>query len=156
MDNSTYIEAVSAMMNELLEGQEDLFLVNIWIKPKNNIRVYVDGDKGVSIDRLVKLNRPLYKKIEEAALFPEGDFSLEVSSPGLDEPIKLYRQYVKNTGRFVEVEKIDGSKIEGKLTEVAEPGIVVEETKGKNKKKELVPHTIPFEDIKTTKIQIKF
>ena len=49
-----------------------------------------------------RFNRALYKKIEEANFFPHGDFSLEVSSPGLDEPLKLYRQYKKNIGRPVE------------------------------------------------------
>ena len=49
-------------------------------------------------------------------------FHLEVSSPGLDEPLKLHRQYLKNIGRKVEVLLKDGRKIEGKLLEVNETG----------------------------------
>ena len=45
--------------------------------------------QGISIEKCVQVNRALYKKLEEAAFFPAGDFSLEVSSPGLDEPLKL-------------------------------------------------------------------
>jgi ribosome maturation factor RimP len=90
------------------------------------------------------------------AMFPDGDFSLEVSSPGLDEPLKSLRQYKKNVGRLVELVMQDGSKIEGRLLEVTEDGVIVEETKGKNKKKEVVNHTFLFDNIKTTKIQVVF
>ncbi|HJW29961.1 MAG TPA: hypothetical protein VJ508_12055, partial [Saprospiraceae bacterium] len=89
-------------------------------------------------------------------LFPNGDFSIEVSSPGLDEPLKLDRQYLKNIYRDVEVILKNGLKKEGKLLSVTENAIILEEEKGKGKKKELVHHTILKEEIKATKIQIKF
>ena len=143
-------------MEALISSDPDLFLVEIKIKPTNNIKVYIDGNQGVSIERLVQFNRKLYKQIEEENMYPNGDFSLEISSPGLDEPLKLHRQYVKNVGRFVEVTGLDGLKKEGKLVSADENAIVVEEQKGKGKKMELVQHTIPFSNIKTTKVQIKF
>lgn len=140
----------------MISTEPDLFLVEVRIKPTNNIKVFIDGDQGVSIDKLVRYNRALYKQIEEEKMFSNDDFSLEVSSPGLDEPLKLHRQYIKNIGRFVEVIKNDGSKTEGKLTGATETDLLVEEIKGKGKKMETVQHTIPFDNIKTTKIQIKF
>ncbi len=111
--------------------------------------------------------------IEESGLVPPDDFSLEVSSPGLDEPLKLYRQYKKNVGRKVEVLQKDGVKIEGSLKDVNEQEITVEEARSKkpahaatqhnpggksipSKKKELIEHKILFESIKSTKIQIVF
>ena len=148
------IEQVEQMVRSLIENDNSLFLVEIKIKPTNNIKVFIDGDQGVNIDRLVQYNRALYKQLE--TMFPNGDFSLEVSSPGLDEPLKLYRQYVKNTGRYVEVLEKEGNKKEGKLINVTDESIVVEEEKGKGKKREIVQHTISFENIKSTKIQIKF
>jgi len=148
------IERVEQMVRSLIENDNSLFLVEIKIKPTNNIKVFIDGDQGVNIDRLVQYNRALYKQLE--TMFPNGDFSLEVSSPGLDEPLKLYRQYVKNTGRYVEVLEKEGNKKEGKLINVTDESIVVEEEKGKGKKREIVQHTISFENIKSTKIQIKF
>lgn len=144
------------MINELLENNPDYFLVEIGIKPTNNIKVFLDADNGVSIDKCVTYNRALYKKIEEAGMYPDGNFSLEVSSPGLGEPLMLKRQYIKNTGRNIEVLLKDGIKIEGKLVAVNSADIIVEEMKGKNKKKEVIQHTILFDNIKTTKIQIQF
>lgn len=159
------IQRVEKEIQDILAENPEHFLVEVKIKPTNNIKVFIDGDKGVGIDDLVKYNRALYKELEEAALFPEGDFSLEVSSAGLGEPLKMHRQYVKNLNRFVEVTLLDGQKVEGQLTAVDEAGIVVEETVGKarangsqgrGKKAEIVQHTIAFSDIKSTQIQIKF
>ncbi len=156
MASETQIQVITGMVQELLQGDESCFLVDIWIKPTNNIRVALDADGGLPIEKCVSLNRRLYKQIEEAALYPDGNFSLEVSSPGLDEPLKMHRQYVKNISRSVEVMLQDGTITEGVLTAVNENEIEVAETKGKNKKKEVVQHTIPFINIKSTKIQIKF
>ena len=155
MVNET-VKTVESLVQALLAGEGSYFLVDVRIKPTNNVKVYIDGDQGISIEKCVQYNRALYKKLEESGLFPTGDFSLEVSSPGLDEPLKLLRQYKKNIGRRVELVLQDGSKKEGRLMEVTEDGIIVEETRGKNKKKEVINHTFLFDNIKTTKIQVVF
>ena len=50
----------------------------------------------------------------------------------------------------------DGRKTEGVLKEVTDSGIVVEETRGKNKKQEIIQHNFSFDSVKSTKIQIVF
>jgi len=140
----------------LIEAEKDLFLVEIRIKPTNNVKVYIDGDQGVSVERLVYYNRKMARQLEEEGIFPDGDFSLELSSPGVDEPLKMHRQYVKNVGRPVEVVMLDGIKQEGVLKAVGEEAIELEMTTGKGKKMVVSQLTIPFIQIKTTKIQIKF
>jgi ribosome maturation factor RimP len=155
MINET-IKTVEGMLEAILAPEPGYFLVDIRIKPTNNLRVYIDGDQGISIEKCVQFNRALYKKLEEAGLFPGGDFSLEVSSPGLDEPLRLHRQYKKNVGRQVELILQDGSRTDGRLLEVSEDGVIVEEIKGKNKKREVINHAFLFENIKTTKIQVVF
>jgi len=114
--------------------KDDIFLVSIKIKPTNNFKIYLDADSGLGIEKCIKINRALYKIMEEMGMYPDGDFSLEVSSPGLDEPLKLLRQYKKNIGRDVEVITTEDVKKEGKLTDVTEEKIVIEYTEGKNKK----------------------
>ena len=147
---------LEALVLEILEPDPSYFLVEIRIKPTNNVKVFLDGDTGISIEKCIAVNRAMYKRLEGSGVFPDDDFSLEVSSPGLDEPLKLFRQYVKNKGRKVEVVQKDGMKIEGKMLEVNEKEIELEEIKGKNKKQEIIRHLIPFESIKSTKIQIVF
>jgi ribosome maturation factor RimP len=156
MNSESQIQALEQKVLALIGPEPGFFLVEVKIKPTNNVKIFIDADQGISIDKLVSLNRRLYKDLEENVFFPGGDFSLEVSSPGLDEPLRIHRQYLKNIGREVEVLLIDGVKNEGKLIAVTDEEITVEEEKGKGKKKEIVQHSIPFTQIKTTKIQIKF
>jgi ribosome maturation factor RimP len=156
MQTEATIKAVEQMLNGLLADHPTHFLVDIWIKPTNYIKVFIDADEGIILSLLIEYNRKLYKKLEESGLFPDGDFSLEVSSPGLDEPLKLFRQYKKNVGRYVDVTRTDSSKVEGRLIEATEDGILVETETGKGKKKETRQESILFDDIKSTKIQIKF
>lgn len=156
MDKESIIQSLQEKTVALLAENPSHFLVDIRIKPTNNFKIFIDGDNGVGIGDLAKYNRGLYKQLEEEGTFPDGDFSLEVSSAGLDEPLKLHRQYVKNIGRNVEVTTVDGQKIEGTLLAVTDDEITVEESKGKGKKLEKTEHKILLENIKTTKIQIKF
>jgi ribosome maturation factor RimP len=149
-------DQIEQRVNSLIGSEPDVFLVEVRIKPTNNVKVFLDADNGISIERLVQFNRRLYKEFEEEQVFPNNDFSLEISSPGLDEPLKLNRQYKKNIGRFVEVILVDGERTEGKLISAEDDQVIVEEEKGKGKKKEMKQHIIPFTNIKTTKIQIKF
>ncbi len=154
MTTETQIQAIEKLLQPLLA--EDIFLVSIKIKPTNNYKVFIDADGGLGIEKCTRINRALYRQIEETALHTDGNFSLEVSSPGVDEPLKLLRQYKKNIGRNVEVLLNDGQKKEGKLKIAAENDIVIEEVTGKGKKAVTADVVIPFADIKQTTVQIKF
>jgi ribosome maturation factor RimP len=156
MTNDSQTTALQQMVEGIISVDNQYFLVDIRIRPTNNIKVFLDGDAGISIEKCVAINRQLYRLIEEKGVFPADDFSLEVSSPGLDEPLKLLRQYTKNVGRKVEVVQKDGVRIDGLLKEVTGDGVIVEETRGKGRKLETFQHSILFDSIKTTKIQIVF
>ena len=154
MTQDTQIQAVEKLIGPLLK--EDIFLVSIKIKPTNNFKIYLDADSGLGIEKCIKINRALYKIMEEMGMYPDGDFSLEVSSPGLDEPLKLLRQYKKNVGRDVEVITTDELKREGKLTEVTDEKITIVYSEGKGKKAVVKTDDIQISEIKQTKVQIKF
>lgn len=159
------LQKTEQLINEILSAEPEYFLVDTSLKPTNNVKVYIDGDKGISIEKCVYFNRLLYKKIDEANLFPPGEFSLEVSSPGVDKPLKLHRQYLKNIGRNIEVTFSDDSKKEGKLLQAGSQDIILEQliVKGKKplhhhnagaaEKQQLV---IPFSNIKTIIVQTEF
>lgn len=154
MNKETALELVGAMLEPLL--QADQFLVSLKVKPTNNYKIYLDADAGITIEACIKINRALRKQMDEAGMHEDGDYSLEVSSPGLTEPLKMLRQYHKNIGRYVEVTKTEGELIEGKLLAADDNGITLEETIGKGKKAEIKTLEIPFSDIKQTVVQIKF
>jgi ribosome maturation factor RimP len=154
MNAKNHIESIRTLLDSILDA--DTFIVDIRVKPTNNFKIYLDADQGFDIDRCIRVNRALYKQIEEAGWYPEGDFSLEVSSPGIDEPLRLHRQYLKNIGRKVLVTLLDGSQKEGKMNSVTETQIVVHTVSGKGKKAVEADLEIPFTDIKQTQVQISF
>lgn len=151
-----HIPKIEQFLEGLLAEDPAYFIVSVKIKPTNNIKIFLDGDQGLPIERCVHFNRKLYKHIEESGWYPEGDFSLEVSSPGIDEPLKLTRQYQKNIGRTVSVLFNDDTVKEGVLTLVNENDIVVEQIIGKGKKAITEQLVVAYSDIKSTTVQIKF
>src|SRR5678816_4791318 len=128
MNIDSQILAIEQKIMALIDPDPENFLVDVKIRPGNNVKVFVDADRGISIDKLAQYNRSLYRQIEESGLFPNNDFSLEISSPGLEEPLKLRRQYLKNIGRYVEVILKSGIKREGKLVNVTDGEIPVSYT----------------------------
>jgi ribosome maturation factor RimP len=146
-------DKIVQLLTPLLEGT-DMFLVNIKIKPTNNIKVFIDADSGFAVERSITINRRLYAAIDEHQLYPDGDFSLEVSSPGVDEPLTSHRQYVKNVGRKISI--IDEADVEtiGMMTAVTEEYITLEVKKPKQK--DVTVLNIPFSSIKKAVIQIIF
>jgi len=140
------------------EDLKDCFLVEIKESLSGNkIEVFVDSDSQIGFDKCRKISRYLEQAIEEQRWLPEK-YILEVSSPGIGNPLKLHRQYVNNVGRTLEVKTIDGDKVKGILHSVKSNEIVIVEPasgKGKKKKDEK-RHNIAIENIKEAKIKVSF
>lgn len=151
----TTVEKIHEFVLQAIEDT-DCFLVSYSVKPTNNYKIFIDADGGFTVEKSLMVSRYLRKKIEEEALYPEGDFSLEVSSPGIDEPLLLHRQYVKNINRLLEIETTneEQKKVEGKLVDVNEEKIVIETIA--TKKIESIKIEIPFVQIKKAIVQIQF
>lgn len=150
-------QKVAELLEELITEQ-DLFVVDITIGSYNKstrISISLDGDEGIKIDQCGRISRKLGNKMEELELMAEA-YTLEVSSPGLDKPLLLERQYPRNIGRKVKVLTKDSQTFTGELTAVEPTQIkVLDEKKIKNKiNTNLVE--IPFENIKSTTVIISF
>jgi ribosome maturation factor RimP len=156
MDASTETEKIERFVKDFIEDKKDLFLAEVKIAPGNKVTVLLDGDKGITIDDCTAINKALYKYIEDNQIFGTKNFSLEVSSFGVDRPLQLLRQYKKNIGRNVEVVMNDGSKTEGTLTDVSENEIKIEQKTGKGNKMTTQMTTILFNQIKHTTVLITF
>lgn len=144
------------MLAELLEQHPAFFAVQVKLKPTNNVKVFVDGDQGITIEDCIRLNRQLYAAIEATGMFPEGEFSLEVSSPGVGEPLLLQRQYAKNVGRLLAVKTVEGAELTGVLKAAGSDGIQLEVAAGKGKKASITLHELSFSQIKQASVQIQF
>ena len=147
---------VRELVEEKIADRPDLFLVEVKMLPNNKLIIHVDGDQGISIQDCVGISRHVGFHLEEENAI-ETAYNLEVSSPGVGEPLKLHRQYVKNIGRELALKLANGDKKEGKLVEVNENGITIEEkVKEKGKKIQLVNNQVALNDITETKVLISF
>jgi ribosome maturation factor RimP len=156
MSLSAEQEKIEEFVKKFIEKSPDLFLIEVKIALGNKVTVLLDGDKGITIDNCTAINKALYKFIEETGLFGNSNFSLEVSSFGVDRPLQLVRQYKKNIGRTLEVVLKDGSRLEGKLTDVNDEQIVIEEKTGKGNKATTKTTTILLNQIKHATVLITF
>jgi ribosome maturation factor RimP len=155
-------EHLEVLLNPMLE-EGRLFLVNILIKPSKvsqKVTILVDSDEGITIQECTSISRRLAKQLEELEVFTEA-YTLEVSSPGLDQPLTLLRQYRKNIGRNLKVTLKNGEVISGTLTEAEEDQIKIQLPEPKKKPKVPVDpaetvKTINLEDISKAMIEISF
>ena len=127
MSLETPLENIKNFVSGFTSQSETTFPVDVRITPGNQIVVLLDDDDGITIDKCSQVNKALYKYIEDTGVFGDSNFSLEVSSPGVGEPLKLYRQYKKNIGRSIHIVMNDDSVKEGKLTGVSEEEVTIEE-----------------------------
>jgi len=147
---------VKQLVEEKIADRPELFLVSIKMLPNNKLIIHVDGDEGISIQDCAAISRHVGFHLEEENTI-EKAYNLEVSSPGVGEPLQLNRQYHKNIGRDLSVKLTDGVVKEGKLLSVTDAAIVIEEkVKEKGKKVQLVETQVEFNNIVETKVLISF
>jgi len=147
---------VAALVEEKIADRPELFLVEVKMLPNNKLIIHVDGDEGISIQDCVAISRHVGFHLEEENAIEQA-YNLEVSSPGVGEPLKLIRQYNKNIGRTVSIKLKEGLKKEGKLLAVTENNLLIEESvKEKGKKAVAIQTAIPFNDILETSVLISF
>ena len=156
MNPGTPLKNIEDFIAGITSQTKSVFPVEIKMSPANDIKVFLDADDGITIEKCTTINKALYKYIDDAQLFPDGNFSLEVSSPGVDEPLKLHRQYIKNVGRKVEVLLNNGTKTEGILSNVSDDEITIEEKTGKGNKAITKSTTILFNQVKHTTVLVTF
>ncbi|PKD21921.1 hypothetical protein APR41_02780 [Salegentibacter salinarum] len=150
-------DKVENLLKEAFQENNSLFLIDLNITNDNKISVVIDGDSGVSVNDCIAVSR----KIEHNLDREEEDFSLEVSSAGVSEPLRLERQYRKNLGRKLQV-TTNNEKIEATLTEVDQDGIKLNwkarEPKPVGKGKHTVEKeaVLPYSEITDAKVMITF
>ncbi|HEX8061241.1 MAG TPA: ribosome maturation factor RimP [Cyclobacteriaceae bacterium] len=116
------------------------------------VMVIVDGDKGVTIDACANLSRKLASLLDERNV-PDNAYVLEVTTPGVDHPLRLKRQYFKNAGRQFKVHLKDKSIVQGKLEEVSEEKLTIREVVDKKTTRVV---EVPFDNIEKAFVLVSF
>jgi len=148
---------VEKLVEEAIQENPKLFLIDLKISSDNTIVVVVDGDEGVTVKECIRISRHVEHNLDRETT----DFSLEVSSPGLTEPLVNKRQYKKNLGKKLAI-KTAVENFEGELVKVAANEITLEwkarEPKPIGKGKVTVVKTVvlSYGTIKQAKVKLKF
>lgn len=141
-------QKIQGLVEEFIKGT-GLFLVTVKISNGNRISVLADKNEGITIDECAAIHRHIENGIDRET----EDFELQVSSPGLDMPFVVIEQYIKNTGKKVEVVDIEGSKYIGKLKNITSGGFELEtEIKTKGKPIEQKDISFNIEQLKSTRV----
>lgn len=159
-------QEIRKFVEELLVGKDNFFVVDIILSGTNTRRkivVILDKDTGILIDECGDLSRALGDKIEESGLF-ENAYTLEVSSPGMDRPLTVKRQYQRRIGNKLSFLLVDGTTFDAVLQKVSDQEVeVLPVTKKENKKrKETAPEPVEelkrlrFEEIKKCNLIVSF
>lgn len=148
-------------IRELIEQKTagtDFFLVDLSITRSNLIQVYLDHPGGISLDDCVRFSREIEQSLDRES----EDFELQVSSPGLGQPFKVFGQYKNAVGEKLEIILDTDERIRGKLIEASPAGIespariLVQPFGTKKKPSPSDPVEIHLNNIKIARIELDF
>ena len=149
---------IEELLNNFLEERKDLFLIDLKFSAGDDITVILDWDNGVSLQDCLDASRAIEFNMDRE----DHDFSLQVMSAGLSEPLSSERQFRKNIGRDLDILMNDSTKIEGELAKVDDEKITLilryrkPKEVGKGKVDVEEEKEIPYSEIKKALVAIKF
>ena len=155
------MENIQSTIQQIAESNlkdESYFIAEVVVsssKGPAKVSILLDSDQGVTIDDCAELSRSVGNIMEEREIL-DAKYTLEVSSPGVDHPLSLVRQYKKNQGRMLKITTSDGAELKGKLLEASDDSIVIEKETKKGKKVAEEPITLAYSDIKKAVVQVSF
>ncbi len=144
------LQAAESMFES--ENWTDCFILDVILKD-GRVEIYADTDDGIKFWQCQKLSRGIEAYLDESQVLGEK-YTLEVSSPGVDKPLQLYRQYPRNVGRQLKVNLEDGSIMEGTLLTVSEEKLELKvpgAKKGMFKTKE-----VDFSEVQSAQVLVSF
>jgi ribosome maturation factor RimP len=153
----TFKEKVCKLLEASLDSRPDLFLIECKVSIDNHISILLDGDEGVNLKSCVEISRQIEHNLDREV----HDFSLEVASAGVGSPLQKTRQYLKNKGRKLRVEREAMPTLEGMLIDSNEYGFTLQwkqrEPKpiGKGKITVTKSKTLSFNEIISAKVLVK-
>lgn len=152
----TFEDKINDLIEAALRDRTDLFLIECTISSDHHIRILLDGDQGVNLKTCIEISRSIEHNLDRET----EDFSLEVASAGVGNPLQNRRQYTKNVGRKLRVERDSEPTLEGVLTAATETDFTLEwkqrEPKpvGKGKHTVIKKEILSYQEIKSAKVLV--
>lgn len=151
----------SERLRELLEplvSSKDLDLEEIEVASvgrKRVLRVVVDSDDGADLDQIAEISRELSEKLDESDAMGDGEYTLEVGSPGAERPLTEHRHYLRAVGRLVKFQLTEGGdELIARILEVDDEGVDLEVPGVKGRKP--TARRLAFDEIAKARVEVEF
>ncbi len=148
---------VTSLLESVLKEKPSLFLIDLKVSIDNKIKIIIDSDKKVSLDDCIYINKFIESKLDRE----KYDYSLEVSSAGMSNPLVLPRQFKKHLNKEFKVQEKEGNTYKGKLIHSDDEHFILEWNE-KKKKESKVKNGVPitkkflYTEVINPKIILKF
>ncbi|MGW1505347.1 ribosome maturation factor RimP [Streptomyces mirabilis] len=154
--STTQSERLRVLLEPLVSSQGlDLEEVEVdSVGRKRVLRVVVDSDEGADLDAIADVSRALSAKLDETDAMGEGEYTLEVGTPGAERELKEHRHYVRAMDRLVKFQLGDGGELVARILDVDEEGVDVEVPGVKGRKP--TAKRLVFQDIAKARVQVEF
>ena len=139
-------EDISAAIRPIIEATGN-YLEELTITSAGKVKiltVIVDSDSHLNLDQITAVTKEISEVVETLEELGDTAFTLEVTSPGIDRPLTKPRHWRKNLDRLVKITMTSGQDIQGRIGEVTETVVLVDDQK------------VSFEDIKRAVLEIEF
>lgn len=88
--------------------------------PRRVVVITVDRDGGIELDAVALVSRRCAEALDEADVFGQTPYVLEVSSPGVDRPLTQPRHWRRAKDRLVGVDMVDGRRVHGRVADTSD------------------------------------
>ncbi|WP_329115250.1 ribosome maturation factor RimP [Streptomyces sp. NBC_01353] len=154
--STTQSDRLRALLEPLIASQgldlEELEVASVG--RKRVLRVVVDSDEGADLDQVADVSRALSATLDETDAMGEGEYTLEVGTPGAERPLTEPRHYVRATGRLAKLQLNDGGELVARILTVDDDGIDLEVPGVKGRKP--TARRVEFADIAKARVEIEF
>ena len=151
MIHKEQIEKLALDCIESFDHKEEIFIVDIQVSMSNTIQVFLDSDKSIDISDCIKISRHIESNLDRE----KEDFELNVSSYGLDQSLKMIRQFRKYIGRDIRFVLKNNEDFKATLKSIEDETLNLL-IKPKKKKELGIEKSIQLNDIQKAKLIITF
>ncbi|MEV0320536.1 ribosome maturation factor RimP [Streptomyces sp. NPDC050658] len=154
--STTQSERLRELLEPLVSSKElDLEEIEVAsVGRKRVLRVVIDSDDGVDLDQIAEISREFSEKLDEGDAMGDGEYTLEVGSPGAERPLTEHRHYLRAAGRLVKFQLAEGGELIARILEVDDEGVDLEVPGVKGRKP--TARRLTFDEIAKARVEVEF
>ncbi|MFG2649670.1 ribosome maturation factor RimP [Streptomyces sp. NPDC048436] len=155
--STTQSERLRELLEPLVSSKElDLEEIEVAsVGRKRVLRVVIDSDDGVDLDQIAEISREISEKLDESDAMGEGEYTLEVGSPGAERSLTEHRHYLRAVGRLVRFQLTEGGdELIARILTVDDEGMDLEVPGVKGRKP--TARRLTFDAIAKARVEVEF